>query len=105
MSPFRRRERREGARRPRLRGLARRTDFSRARALVLGFKGDLLPHDERYWSEVGYTPKWSFESAARKAVADETFVPSARGLAAGPEEAVVQLVSPKLPHGAWPDRP
>lgn len=78
--------------------LVTRADFSLARELVLGFKGDLLPHDERYWSEIKYTPKWSFESAARKALADEEREPSVRGVAGRLEEAVVQMVSPKLSH-------
>jgi hypothetical protein len=73
-----------------------RADFSLARELVLGFKGDLLPRDERYWSEIGYTPRWSFESAARKALADEEREASVRGLVGQLEEAVVELVSPRL---------
>ena len=76
--------------------LVTRADFSLARELVLGFKGDLLPHDDRYWSEIGYTPKWSFEAAAREALAGEEMEPSFRGAAARVAEAVVQLVSPKL---------
>lgn len=80
--------------------LVTRADFSLARELVLGFKGDLLPHDERYWAEIGYTPKWSFEAAARKALADEALELSLRGVVGKLEEKVVQLVSPKLPRGA-----
>jgi uncharacterized protein YbjT (DUF2867 family) len=76
--------------------LIARTDFSLARELVLGFKADLLPQDDRYWSEIHYTPKWTFEAAARKTLADETFAWSVRGAAGKFEEAVVQLVSPKL---------
>jgi uncharacterized protein YbjT (DUF2867 family) len=79
--------------------LVTRADFSLARELVLGFKGDLLPHDERYWSEIGFTPRWSFESAARRALADEEHAEHAGGVrrAAGKlEEAVVQILSPKL---------
>lgn len=71
-------------------------DFSLARELVLGFKGDLLPHDDRYWSEIDYTPRWSFEAAAREALAGEAKEPSFRGAAARLAEAVVQRVSPKL---------
>ena len=76
--------------------LVTRADFSLARELVLGFKGDLLPTDDRYWGEIGYTPKWTFEAAARQALADEAVPPSLRGAAGKFEEAVVQLVSPKL---------
>ncbi len=77
--------------------LVTRADFSLARELVLGFKGDLLPHDDRFWAEVGHVPRWSFEAAARKALAEEAHEASVRGLAGHLEEAVVQLVSPKLP--------
>jgi uncharacterized protein YbjT (DUF2867 family) len=76
--------------------LVTRADFSLARELVLGFKGDLLPEDARYWSEIRYTPKWTFEAAARKALSDEAFAWSFREVAGKLEEAVVQLVSPKL---------
>ena len=76
--------------------LVTRADFSLARELVLGFKGDLLPESDRYWSEVDYTPKWSFEDAARKALADESLDFSVRGVAGKIEEVVVHLVSPKL---------
>ena len=76
--------------------LVTRADFSLARELVLGFKGDLLPHDDRYWSEIHYTPKWSFESAARAALADEEKESSFRGTAARLGEAFVHLVSPRL---------
>lgn len=77
--------------------LVTRTDFSLARELVLGFTGDLLPRDERYWSEIGYRPKWSFEAAARKALAEEAPASGLGGRAGKLEEDVVQLVSPKLP--------
>lgn len=76
--------------------LVTRADFSLARELVLGFKGDLLPESDRYWSEVDYTPKWTFEDAARKALADESLEFSVRGVAGRIEEVVVHLVSPKL---------
>lgn len=82
--------------------LVTRADFSLARELVLGFKGDLLPHDDRYWAEIDYRPRWTFEAAARKALKDEPFVASVRGVAGRLEEAVVQLVSPKLHRGARP---
>ena len=76
--------------------LVTRADFSLARQLVLGFKGDLLPRDARYWSEIDHVPRWTFEAAARRALADEAQATGVRGLAGQVEEAVVQLVSPKL---------
>jgi uncharacterized protein YbjT (DUF2867 family) len=76
--------------------LVTRADFSLARELVLGFTGDLLPVDARYWSEVRYEPVWTFEAAARKALGDERFEGSLRAVAGTLEEAVVQWVSPKL---------
>ena len=76
--------------------LVTRADFSLARELVLGFKGDLLPRDARYWSEIDHVPRWTFEAAARRALADEAQATGVRGLAGQVEEAVVQLVSPKL---------
>lgn len=78
--------------------LVTRADFSLARELVLGFKGDLLPRDARYWTAIDHAPRWTFEAAARRALADETQVTGVRGLAGQAEEAVVQLVSPKLRH-------
>jgi len=78
--------------------LVTRANFSLARELVLGFKGDLLPRDERYWSVIDYTPKWTFEAAARKALAAEEYAGNARGFAGKLEERIVQLVSPKLRH-------
>lgn len=76
--------------------LVTRADFSLARELVLGFEGDLLPEDARYWEEIDYQPQWSFEAAARHALESEAFRPTLRGFAGSLEEAMVQLVSPKL---------
>lgn len=76
--------------------LVTRADFSLARELVLGFKGDLLPHDDRYWAEVHYTCKWPFEAAARKALADEAVAMNLRGVAGKLEEDLVHLVSRKV---------
>jgi uncharacterized protein YbjT (DUF2867 family) len=76
--------------------LVTRADFSLARELVLGFKEDLLPRDERYWALIGYSPRWTFDAAARRALAAEPFELSVRGMAGMLEEAVVQIVSPKL---------
>jgi uncharacterized protein YbjT (DUF2867 family) len=79
--------------------LVTRADFSLARELVLGFKGDLLPKDDRYWSEIHYAPRWGVEAAARKALDDEALAPPIPGgTAAKLEEAFVHLLSPKLAH-------
>ncbi len=71
-------------------------DFSLARELVLGFKTDLLPADARYWAEIDYQPRWSFEAAAKKTLLAEAWRPGLRGVAGKLEEALVQLVSPRL---------
>jgi uncharacterized protein YbjT (DUF2867 family) len=76
--------------------LVTRADFSLARELVLGFKGDLLPVDARYWAEIGHSPKWTFEAAAKKALAAERLELSVRGVTGKLEETLVQLVSPKV---------
>jgi uncharacterized protein YbjT (DUF2867 family) len=76
--------------------LVTRADFSLARELVLGFKADLLPTDDRYWGQIDYRPRWTFEAAARKALEEELRAPGLRGVAGKLEESVVQLVSPKL---------
>jgi uncharacterized protein YbjT (DUF2867 family) len=77
--------------------LVTRAEFSLARELVLGLTYDLLPQDDRYWKEIGYTPNQHFVDAARDALSRETRQPTALGIAGRFEEAVVQLVSPKLP--------
>jgi uncharacterized protein YbjT (DUF2867 family) len=76
--------------------LVTRTDFSLARQLVLGLTTDLLPRDRRYWDEIGYSPRWTFERAARQALAQEEADPGLRGAAGRVGEAVVQFMSPKL---------
>jgi uncharacterized protein YbjT (DUF2867 family) len=76
--------------------LVTRTDFSLARELVLGFKGDLLPEDDRYWSAIGYVPRWTVEAAARKALADEGRASTFRGVAGRLGESLVHQVSFKL---------
>lgn len=86
--------------------LVTRANFSLARELVLGFKGDLLPLDARYWQEIGYAPRWTFEAAARKALAEERTELSVRGVTGKLEETLVQIVSPKVrPARAQPSRP
>ncbi len=77
--------------------LVTRADFGLARELVLGLKGDLLPHDDRYWTLIDYRPRWGFQAAARKALEDEAATVGLRGAAGKLEEAMVQWVSPKLP--------
>lgn len=76
--------------------LVTRADFALARELVLGFTGDLLPRDARYWSEIGYQPAWSIDAAARAALSQETMEPSLRGLAAAVEESMVHRLGAKL---------
>ncbi len=78
--------------------LVARTDFSLARQLVLGFTTDLLPRDARYWEMIGYEPQWTFDRAARHALAREQTDPTLRGRIGKLGESMVQLVSPKLTH-------
>jgi uncharacterized protein YbjT (DUF2867 family) len=76
--------------------LVTRADFSLARELVLGFTDDLLPHDARYWKEIDYQPQWTFDMAARAALAQESMELNVRGVAGKVGESLVQLVGPKL---------
>jgi uncharacterized protein YbjT (DUF2867 family) len=76
--------------------LVTRADFSLARELVLGFTDDLLPHDARYWKEIGYEPQWTFDKAARAALRQEVTELNVRGVVGKLEESVVQLIGPKL---------
>jgi uncharacterized protein YbjT (DUF2867 family) len=78
--------------------LVTRTDFSLARQLVLGLTTDLLPHDAHYWEMIEYQPRWTFERAARHALAREEAAPTFRGAVGRLGESMVQLVSPKLTH-------
>ena len=78
--------------------LVARTDFSLARQLVLGLTTDLLPRDARYWEAIDYEPRWTFERAARQALAREEADPTLRGRVGRFGEALVQRVSPKLTH-------
>lgn len=73
-----------------------RVDFDLARELVLGFTGDLLPEDDRYWDLIGTQPSRSFEDAARRALGDERFEWSARGAVGRLEEALVQACGVRL---------
>ncbi len=76
--------------------LVTRADFSLARELVLGFTDDLLPHDARYWTEIGYQPQWTFDRAVRAALAQEVTALDVRGVVGKLEESMIQLVGPKL---------
>jgi uncharacterized protein YbjT (DUF2867 family) len=76
--------------------LVTRAEFSMARELVLGFKGDLLPENDHYWSAIQYVPRWTFEAAARQALADEAHASTVLGVVGRLEEAIVQRVSFKL---------
>lgn len=76
--------------------LVTRTDFSLARELVLGFTDDLLPEDARYWTEIDYAPKWTFEAAARAALKQEITELNVRGVVGKLGESMVQLIGPKL---------
>lgn len=76
-----------------------RADFSLAREIVLGFTGDLLPQDARYWEEIEYSPRWTFDAAARQALSGEATGAGVRAMAGKLEEAMVQMVGPKLSAG------
>ena len=76
--------------------LVTRTDFTLARELVLGFTDDLLPQDARYWKEIDYEPKWTFDAAARAALEHEVTDRGVRGVAGKVSESIVQRLGPKL---------
>lgn len=76
--------------------LVTRTDFSLARELVLGFTGDLLPEDARYWQLIGYQPQWTFDMAARAALSHEVTERNVRGFVGKVGESMVQFIGPKL---------
>ncbi len=65
-------------------------DFSLARELVLGFTGDLLPVDARYWSLIGRQPRLTFDQAAAAALAAERSRPGVGALVVDLEEAMIQ---------------
>ncbi|MGQ0506678.1 MAG: NAD(P)H-binding protein [Myxococcaceae bacterium] len=76
--------------------LITREDFFLARELVLGFTGDLLPTDERYWDEIQYHPVHTFDAAAKRALDEEEAEFTLRGVLAQLEEAAVHYVGTKL---------
>ena len=84
--------------------LVARTDFALARELVLGLGADLLPRDRRYWEAIEYEPQWTFDQAARQALAQEEAEPTLRGGFGRISESIVQRLSPKL-HGRHPSGP
>jgi uncharacterized protein YbjT (DUF2867 family) len=51
--------------------LITRTDFSLARELVLGLRGDLVADNARYWQLTGHPPQWTFRAAAAHALSTE----------------------------------
>jgi uncharacterized protein YbjT (DUF2867 family) len=76
--------------------LVTRTDFALARQLVLGLTADLLPRDRRYWAAIDYEPRWTFDGAARHALALEEAEPNLRGVVARLSESMVQRLGPRL---------
>ncbi len=74
--------------------LVTRADFALARELVLGFRHDLLPRDDRFWQLAGHTRIMPFDEAARRALADE---PRRAGL----REAAVRLEEKLVESAAW----
>ncbi|MHB8875015.1 MAG: NAD(P)H-binding protein [Myxococcaceae bacterium] len=73
-----------------------RADFSLARELVAGLTEDLLPVNRRYWELIDYTPKWGFDEAAKRALAEEAGHPRTRGVGSAIEELLVERFGPKL---------
>lgn len=82
--------------------LVTRADFWLARELVAGLTHDLLPRDERYWELIGYRPRWTFDEAARHALATERAEAPPPGRIAGLEEQLVEMLGPRLKRGARP---
>jgi uncharacterized protein YbjT (DUF2867 family) len=65
-------------------------DFAVARELVSGLTEDLLAEDNRFWEMVGYRPRFSFDAAARRALAEERRHQAEAGRFAALEEALVR---------------
>jgi uncharacterized protein YbjT (DUF2867 family) len=70
--------------------LISRADYDVARALVVGLRADLLPHDDRYWTLTGHPPRWSFRDAARDALESEPRQPGAFGWLGRREEGLIR---------------
>lgn len=79
--------------------LVTRTDFSLARELVQGLQGDLLPHDDRFWTLIDHTKLVSFDEAARRALAGESRVSGMREQVASLEEKLVAMTATRKPRG------
>jgi uncharacterized protein YbjT (DUF2867 family) len=76
--------------------LVTRAPFSVAKELVLGLTHDLLPKDEGFWLATGQRPARSFDDAARRALESEPMPPGLKGIAMSFEEALVDLLGPKI---------
>jgi uncharacterized protein YbjT (DUF2867 family) len=74
-------------------------DYHLARELVLGLTGDLLPRDDRWWDLTGRRPEWSFEAAARQALAAERGARGVGGHIARLEERLVARIGPGVRDG------
>lgn len=72
--------------------LVTRANYPLSRELVMGLTEDLLPRDEGFWQFVGDRPIYSFEGAARDALATE---PAATGVLGSLEEALVRRLGPR----------
>lgn len=71
-------------------------DWRVVRELVQGLGDDLLPSDDRFWTLTAHGPLVPFDEAARRALADDAGATGLRGLVAGAEEALVELLGPRL---------
>jgi uncharacterized protein YbjT (DUF2867 family) len=79
--------------------LIARTDFSLARALVVGLRDDLLPEDDRFWALIGHTRLLPFDEAARRALAGEPRPTGVRERVVRLEERFVDLTATRGPRG------
>lgn len=52
--------------------LVTRANYQLARELVLGLTGDLLPQGAPFWERTGHAPRWLFQDAAARALANDT---------------------------------
>ena len=82
--------------------LVTRANYQLARELVLGLTGDLLPSGARFWELTGHPPRWSFQDAAARALADDLPAsPTARRV-----ERFVRRLGPRVtPRRVGPDLP
>lgn len=72
-----------------------RADFALARELILGLTDDLLPESDRFWELTGLRPQFTFDEAARAAIAAERRDPKERGSLARLEESIVRRAGPR----------